>query len=118
MVGRDIFLAPLLNSGKPMLEGVHVAWRSTSAFDSTFAWNACHSYLNRVDFRLFYQRHVRLFTGQNIRTSFGQSQKTLIERVLILEHYIRNKVFVSRKGMRSIDEATWRAVGGICLDRS
>jgi hypothetical protein len=31
--------------------------------------------LNQDDFRLFYQRHVRLFTGQNIRTSFGQSQK-------------------------------------------
>ena len=31
--------------------------------------------LNRDDFRLFYQRHVRLFTRQNIRTSFGQMEK-------------------------------------------
>jgi hypothetical protein len=35
------------------------------------------------DFRLFYQRHVRLFTGQNIRTSFGQGQKQVIDRVLL-----------------------------------
>ena len=33
VLGRDAFLAPLLNSRKPVLEGVHVAWRS-----------ACHSF--------------------------------------------------------------------------
>jgi hypothetical protein len=71
----NAFLAAFLNGREPMLEGIHVVSRSASAFDSTFAWNACHSYPDRNDFRLFYQRHVRLFTGQNIRTSFGQSQK-------------------------------------------
>jgi hypothetical protein len=34
------FLPALLNRCQAMLEGVHVAWRSASAFDSTFAWNA------------------------------------------------------------------------------
>ena len=41
-----VFLAPLLNRRKPVLESVHIAWRSASAFDSAFAWNACHSYAN------------------------------------------------------------------------
>ena len=47
--------------------------------------------------RLFYQRHVRLFTNQNIRTCFGHSQKIEIDKALTLEHYTRNNVFVSRE---------------------
>jgi hypothetical protein len=43
VLGRDTFLSPLLNGGKPVLEGVHVARGTASTFDSTFAWNACHS---------------------------------------------------------------------------
>ena len=35
------------------------------------------------------------FTAKNIRTSFGQSQKIEIDKALTLEHYTRNKVFVS-----------------------
>jgi hypothetical protein len=77
VLGDDALLAPLLNSRKPVLECILIAWRTASAFDSTFAWNTCHSYPESGDdFRLFYQRHVRLFTGQNIRTSFGQMEKT------------------------------------------
>jgi len=72
VLSRDAFFTPLLNGGQSVLECVHLTWR---AFDSTFAWNACHNYPDRDDFRLFYQRYVRLFIGQNIRTSFGQSQK-------------------------------------------
>src|SRR5215813_7682141 len=34
---------------------------------------------------------------QNIRTSFEQSEKMEIDRILTLEHYIGNKVFVSRE---------------------
>jgi hypothetical protein len=34
MLGRDAILAPLLNGRKPVLEGVHVAWRSAFAFQS------------------------------------------------------------------------------------
>jgi hypothetical protein len=61
----------------------------------------CHSYpeWSPNDFRLFYQRDVRLLIGQNIRTSFGRSQKMFIDRVLTLEYYTCNKVFVSRDGI-------------------
>ena len=34
MLGGNLFLAPFLNSRKPVLEGVHVAWRSAFAFQS------------------------------------------------------------------------------------
>jgi len=47
-----------------------------STLTAALAWNTCHSYLEPDDFRLFYQRDFRLFTPKNIRTSFGQSQKT------------------------------------------
>ena len=43
--GGDGFLTPLLNSRKPVLEGVHVAWRSA------FAFRICH----------FVSSHVRRF---------------------------------------------------------
>jgi hypothetical protein len=36
-LGRDAFLAPLLNSRKPVLEGVHVAGRSAFTFQSCHA---------------------------------------------------------------------------------
>jgi hypothetical protein len=32
VLGGDALLAPLLNRRKPVLEGVHVAWRSAFAF--------------------------------------------------------------------------------------
>ena len=34
MIGGNTFVAPLLNSCKPVSEGVHVAWRSAFAFQS------------------------------------------------------------------------------------
>jgi hypothetical protein len=43
MLSRDGFLAPLLNSRKPMLEGVHVAWRAAFAFQSCHARPSCDS---------------------------------------------------------------------------
>ena len=46
---------------------------------------------------MFEQKNAELVTevDRYIRTSFGQSQKIVIEKALTLEHYIRNKVFVS-----------------------
>ena len=35
MLGRDAFLAAVLNGRKPVLEGVYVAWRSAFAFQSS-----------------------------------------------------------------------------------
>jgi hypothetical protein len=35
VLSRDAFLAPPLNSRKPVLEGVHVAWGSALAFHSS-----------------------------------------------------------------------------------
>src|SRR5215813_10887572 len=61
---------------QPVLEGVHFAWRSASAFDSALPGMPAIATLNRDDFRLFYQRDVRLFSAQNIRTSFGHVDKT------------------------------------------
>jgi hypothetical protein len=56
--------------------------------------------LNRTgDFRSFFEGDFRLFTAKNIRTSCGQSQKMEIDKVLTLEHYTCNKVFVSRDGI-------------------
>ena len=40
------------------------------------------------------------FTAKNIRTYFGQNQKTVIDRVLPMGDYTGNKVFVSREGKR------------------
>jgi hypothetical protein len=49
------------------------------------------------DFRSFYQRDFRLFTAKN--KTFGhlsdRTKKIEIDRVLTLEHYTCNKVFVS-----------------------
>ena len=42
VLGGDAFLAPFLNSRKPVLEGVHVAWRSAFAFQS------CHFVSSQV----------------------------------------------------------------------
>src|SRR5262249_5316808 len=78
VLGGDAPVPTLLNRRQPVLEGVHVARRTASPFDSTFSWNACHSYPESSldDFRLFYQRHVRCSCGQNIRTSFGHVSKS------------------------------------------
>src|SRR5262249_6716120 len=38
MLGRNAFLAPFLNKCKPMIEGVHVAWRSAFAFQSCISF--------------------------------------------------------------------------------
>jgi hypothetical protein len=48
VIGGDALLTALLNSGEAVLEGVHMARRTASTFDSTLAWNACHSYLKIV----------------------------------------------------------------------
>jgi len=89
-----------LDRRQPVLEGIHIAWRAASTFDSTFAWNACHKNpeLSQDDFRLFYQNHVRLFTGQTFAHLSARAKKREIDRALTLEHYTPNKAFVSREG--------------------
>jgi len=63
-----------LNGRQPVLECVMIAWHS--APDAPLTGMPAILYLESSDdFRLFYQRHVRLLIGQNIRTSFGQVQK-------------------------------------------
>jgi hypothetical protein len=43
VLGGDALFPAFLNSGQAVFEGVLIAWRSTPAFKSAFAWNACHS---------------------------------------------------------------------------
>ena len=103
-LGRDAILTALLNSCKPVLEGVHVAWRSTSPFDSAFAWNACHSYANS-SIRMIFVYSIRTIFVCSLAKTFGhlsdRAKKTVIDRVLIREHYIYNKVFVSHEGINA-----------------
>ena len=82
-----------------MLEGVHVAWRSASAFDSTFAWNTCHSYPE--SYRMIFVYSIKEIFVCALRKTFrhlsDRAKKTVINRVLIQEHYISNNAFVSRE---------------------
>src|SRR5262249_4922981 len=65
--GGNALFPAFLNSRKPMLEGILIAWRSTPTFDAAFAWNACHCLPRTVpdDFRSFYQNDFRLFSAKN-----------------------------------------------------
>src|SRR5262245_27317173 len=47
--------------------------------------------------RLFYQSHVRLFTAKTFGHLSDRAKKKMIDRVLTLEHYTPNEMFVSRK---------------------
>src|SRR5262245_14656701 len=51
------------------------------------------------DFRLFYQSDVRLFRPKRFGHLSDRAKKIEIDKALILEHYIYNKVFVSREGV-------------------
>src|SRR5262245_58617677 len=97
MLGRNAFLAALLNRRKPVLEGVHVARRSTPAFDSAFSWNACNSYPEL--YRMMFVHSIREIFVCSLRKTFGhlsdRAKKIEIDKALTLEHYICNKVFVS-----------------------
>src|SRR5262245_140989 len=96
MLGRDALFATLLNRCQPVLEGVHIAWRSVSAFDSTFAWNACHS-CPEIGM-IFVYSIGDMFVCSLVKT-FGHLSDRWKNpkryKALTMEHYIRNKVFVS-----------------------
>jgi hypothetical protein len=51
--------------------------------------------LNRDDFRLFYQRDIRLFTPKRFGHLSDRWKKRKRYKALMMGHYIRNKVFVS-----------------------
>ena len=101
MLGGDALLPTFLNSGQAVFEGVLIAWRSTPAFDTAFAWNACHSYPE--SYRMIFVHSIREIFVCSLRKTFGhlsdRAKKTVIDRVLTQEHYIINKVFVSRHSM-------------------
>src|SRR5262249_2316500 len=61
----------------------------------------CHSYPESSphDFRLFYQRYVRCSLAKTFGHLADRAKKIEIDKALTLEHYIYNKVFVSRDGI-------------------
>src|SRR6516164_580221 len=104
-----------------VLEGAHVTWRTASAFDSTFTWNACHSYPNRH--RMIFVYSIRDMFVCSLAKTFGhlsdRAKKAVIDR-LTVEHHTPNKVFVSREGIiavlhmcASYDDVPWLPCQGL-----
>jgi hypothetical protein len=90
-----------LDGVQPVPERNSIAWRSAPAFDTAFAWNACHSYPDslRMIFVSFYQRDIRLLIAKTFGHLSDRAEKTETDRALTQEHYTSNKVFVSRNGI-------------------
>jgi hypothetical protein len=86
-----------LDGGEAVPECILIARRSASAFHSAFAWNACQSYPE--SYRMIFVHSIREIFVCSLRKTFGhlsdRAKKTVTNRVLTLEHYTCNKVFVS-----------------------
>jgi hypothetical protein len=73
VLGGDALLPSFLNGGEP--ECILIPRRSASAFDSTFAWNACHLVPRISHFSFILSEGFSFVQCEKIRTSFGQPQK-------------------------------------------
>ena len=57
------------DGGEAMPECILITWRSASAFDSAFAWNACHSYPE--PYRMIFVHSIREIFVCSLRKTFG-----------------------------------------------
>jgi hypothetical protein len=100
VLGSDTLLPAFLNRGQAMLEGVQIAGRSAPAFDSTFAWNACHSYPE--SYRMIFVYSIRDMFICSLAKTFGHLsdrwKKPKRYKSVTMEHYISSKAFVSLIG--------------------